>query len=330
MLAGGDGILFDQLAGLGVPFHKLKRLVHPIKPWKDWNAYREIREVLLKINPDLVTTHSNKAGLLGRLAARSLIIPVIHTSHGFLFSDRPTSLAGCFYRLMEKIAAALGSKVIAVSESEFTAAEKLKVIPAGKMAVVYNGLPELNPPSPASPVSEPPCLVMVARFAKPKDHATLLKALGNLKQLPWTIQFVGDGGGQAQAENLTNMLGIAERVRFLGTVADVTPILAGSQILVLSSGREGFPLCILEGMRAGLPVVAAAVGGVGEAVVDGKTGFLFPPGNVEKLQEKLARLISDPQLRVAMGKAGRERFLQYFTLDKMLEKTMAVYRSILD
>ncbi len=328
VLAGGDGILFDQLTERGVLFWRLEHLVHPIKPLQDWTAYREIRAVLAELKPDLVTTHSNKAGLLGRLAARSLQIPVIHTSHGFLFSGRPKSFIGRFYRLMEKIAAGLGNKVIVVSQSEFEVAQRLKVIPAEKMTVVHNGLPDLEPLKSAVPTAAPPRLVMVARFAEPKDHSTLVKALGNLKQCSWTLQLIGDGAGQKRVERLAEDLGIADRISFLGVRADVPVILAGSQIFVLSSKREGFPLSILEAMRAGLPVAASAVGGVGEAVVDGTTGFLFPPGDVEKLQKKLKTLITDPNLRQKMGQAGRERFLEHFNLEQMIEKTLAVYHEI--
>ena len=114
VLAGGDGILFEQLAKSGVPCRALKRLIHPIRPLQDLKAYHEIKQVLREVQPDLLTTHSNKAGLLGRLAARSLNIPVVHTSHGFLFSDRPNSPAGHFYRLMEKVASGLSDRVIAV------------------------------------------------------------------------------------------------------------------------------------------------------------------------------------------------------------------------
>lgn len=328
VLAGGGGVLFDQLTERGVPFRRLEHLVHPIKPLQDWIAYREIKTVLTELKPDLVTTHSNKAGLLGRLAARSLQIPVMHTSHGFLFSNRPKSFSGRFYRLIEKFAAGLGNKVIAVSQSEFEVAQRLKVIPAGKITVVHNGLPALEPPLWASPTAEPPCLVMVARFAEPKDHRTLVNVLGNLKQCSWTLQLIGEGSGRKQMEELAGDLGIADRISFLGVRADVPAILAGSQIFVLSSKREGFPLSILEAMRAGLPVVASAVGGIGEAVVDGQTGFLVPAGNPVAMRESLEKLITEPRLRQKMGHAGRERFIKHFTLEQMMEKTLAVYSEI--
>ena len=329
VLAGGGGILFEALAARGVSCRLLEKLVHPIRPLQDGAALLEIRSALGEIRPDIVTTHSNKAGLLGRLAARSLKIPAVHTSHGFLFGGSPKDARGRFYRLVEKVAARAGDRVIAVAESEFKAAREAGVIAPEKMTVVYNGLPELDPPLTADPGGDPPRLVMVARFAEPKDHLTLLQALGGLQEEPWSLTLVGDGEGRGRAENTAAELGIGGRIDFAGVREDVPAILAVSQVFVLSSRREGFPLSVLEAMRAGLPVVASRAGGTGEAVVEGKTGLLFAPGSSEQLQEALLKLLRDPALRRDMGRAGRERFRERFTLEQMVEDTCAVYRSVL-
>jgi len=246
-----------------------------------------------------------------------------------LFSARPKSPAGRFYRLMESTAARAASRVIAVSESEFEAAKSLGVLASEKMAVVHNGLPDLEPPLISNPSSNPPRLVMVARFAEPKDHLTLIKALGGLKGLAWSLVLVGDGSGRTRAERLARREGIADRVEFMGMRDDVPVIMASSQIFVLSSRREGFPLSVLEAMRAGLPVVASNVGGIGEAVAAEESGLLFPPGNVEALRVILGALIRNSALRESMGMAGRRRFLERFTLEQMVDKTMAVYQSVL-
>ena len=329
VLAGGGGVLFNALQEQGVPCRKLENLVHPIHPVRDLAALKEIRAVLRDLSPDLVTTHSNKAGLLGRLAAKSLKIPVIHTSHGFLFSGRESSAAGWFYRFMEKLAAKTGDKVIVVAESEYSLAKRLKVISPSKMAVVHNGLPDCDPPVLAEPEIEPPRLIMVARFAAPKDQQTLLKALGMLKELSWNLTLVGDGAGRIKAEELAAELGIEDRVSFTGVHEDVSRLLASSQIFILSSKREGFPLSILEAMRVGLPVVASDVGGILEAVEEGQSGLLFPPGDVDNLAGQLRKLLEDPMLRKKMGRAGRQRFLEKFTLDQMVEKTEKVYKTVI-
>jgi len=328
VLAGGGGVFAEALAQRGLNCRELKKMVHPIKPLRDLGALKELRRALQELKPDLVTTHSNKAGFLGRLAARSLNLPVVHTSHGFLFNQNKFSAAGSFYRFMEKSAARVGDKVIAVSRSEYEAARALKVVPAEKMAVVHNGLPDLGGQFRADPLGEPPRLVTVARFAAPKDHVTLLQALGGLKDRAFSLDLVGEGPDLEKARNLVRSLGLAERVSFSGSRGDVPQILSGAQLFVLSSRREGFPLSILEAMRAGLPVVASDVGGVAEAVRDGESGLLFPPGRSRELKDRLAMLIDDPGRRKAMGDAGRRLFAAHFTLEQMVDKTIKVYESL--
>jgi len=309
-----------------VPCRPLKNLVHPINPVKDLQAFFEIKAILDGIKPDLVTTHSNKAGLVGRLAAKALEVPVIHTSHGFLFGGRENNISGLFYRLAEKIASGAADRVICVSESEYRLASDLNVIKPDKLRLVYNGLPDLDREYWADPGQEPPRLISVARFAAPKDHLTLLQALAGLKQLPWTLDLIGDGPKRKAVEHLANHPLLAGQVNFLGTRSDVQELLANSAIFVLSSKREGFPISILEAMRAGLPVIATNVGGVSEAVVDGETGYLVPAGDIVALRKRLSVLIEDRVLRKQMGSQGRERFAQLFTLDKMVDRTLDVYR----
>lgn len=329
VLAGGQGVFFKKLALKKVPFEALKNLVHPVSPLKDLAAFFELRRVLKRVRPALVATHSNKAGFLGRLVAFSLKIPAVHTSHGFLFMDKPSSVRGLFYRFMEMVAAKLGQMVICVSQGEFDMAAALKVIPENKMAVVRNGLNDLEVAFRAKPEEEPVRLVMVARFAAPKDQATLLKALSDLKEFAFSLQFIGDGAGLNEAKALARDLGLAEKTEFLGERGDVEDLLAKASIFVLSSKREGFPISILEAMRAGLPVVASDVGGVSEAVIEEETGFLFAPGDALSLRTHLKELFLNPTLRQRLGQAGRKRFLEQFSLEKQVEETCEAYQQML-
>ena len=329
VLAGGTGPLFKELSRLKIAFQELKHLVHPLNPFKDLAAIFEARSFLKKFKPDLVATHSNKAGFVGRLAAFSLKLPAVHTSHGFLFLERPKSFTGRFYRLAEKLAAVVGQMVICVSQSEYNTAAAFKVIPPNKMLVVHNGLQDFPESFRAQPEKEPVRLIMVARFAPPKDQAALLYALAGLKELKFNLQFVGDGKGLVAAKALAQELGLSEKTEFLGTRSDVNLLLVKANIFVLSSRREGFPISILEAMRAALPVVAAEVGGVAEAVIDKETGFLFAAGSAEELRAHLKELILKPALRKELGQAGRKRFLANFSLEKQVEETAEVYQKAL-
>jgi glycosyltransferase involved in cell wall biosynthesis len=170
---------------------------------------------------------------------------------------------------------------------------------------------------------------MIARFEPQKDHATLLRALGDLKAYAWELDLIGDGPQRQQMELLAQSLGIRERVHFLGQRRDVDRLLTLAQIGVLVSNWEGFPLSILEAMRAGLPMVASDVGGVSEAIEEGATGYVVPQGQPAPLRDRIERLLSDPGLRARLGSAGRQRYEQHFTLDRLVAKTLAVYQDVL-
>jgi glycosyltransferase involved in cell wall biosynthesis len=157
---------------------------------------------------------------------------------------------------------------------------------------------------------------------------TLLRALGTLRDLQWSLELAGGGSLEGSIRRLGTELGIADRICYLGSIRNVAEQLCESSIFVLSSHSEAFPLSIIEAMRAGLPVVATDVGGVSEAVLHDKTGFLVPRNDHELLSSYLRRLISDPALRHRLGSAGRLRYESYFTFEQMLAKYIRVYDEI--
>ena len=204
------------------------------------------------------------------------------------------------------------------------------IAPGNRIVAVYNGMPDVPSRLRADAGVTPPRLVMVARFGPQKDHSTLLRALAGLQEYAWTVDLVGDGPLLAQMKSYAAALGISERVRFLGQRLDVEQILARSQVSLLATNWEGFPLSILEAMRAGLPVVASAVGGIAEAIEDGQTGYLVPRGDVDQLRDRLTRLLTDPTRRIRLGTNGRRRYEEKFTLAHFVNRTLAVYRDVLE
>jgi len=153
--------------------------------------------------------------------------------------------------------------------------------------------------------------------------------LAGLRDLQWQLDLVGEGPLLSQTRSLAVSLGLEDRVHFLGQRMDVDRILANAQVGLLITNWEGFPLSILEAMRANLPVVASGVGGVSESVVDGVTGFVVPQGDVDVLRERLGRLLSDPALRASLGMRGRAEYETHFALERSVSKTLAVYESVL-
>jgi glycosyltransferase involved in cell wall biosynthesis len=289
-------------------------------------ALREIHTVLRELRPDLIAVHSAKAGILGRLAGRSLRIPVVLTAHGWTFGPGIPTVQAAVYRRVERLVGPFSTRIIAVSEFDRRLGLEARIVGEDRLVTVHNGMPDVPPVLRADPSRTPVRMVMVARFGAQKDHATLFRALAGLKDRSWDLDLIGDGPLMARTQSMATALGIGSRVHFLGERMDVDHILARAQIGLLVTNWEGFPLSILEAMRAGLPVVASSVGGVAESVRDGDTGFLVPQGDVELLRDRVNRLLLDPSLRARFGNSGRKRYEADFTLGNAVTKTLAVYR----
>ena len=330
VLTAGTGPFLDDLKAHGLPTVVLRHLTVPIRPLEDIRALREIRAVLAEFRPDLVAAHSAKAGVVGRMAGRLLGIPAVVTTHGWSFTTGVPPARAAVYRWIERLTGPFAAdKTITVSEYDRQLALRAKILPADRLVTVHNGMPDIDPSLRAHAGRSPVRMVMVARFGPQKDHPTLLRALAQLRELLWEVDLVGEGPLLAQTEDLAASLGIRDRVHFLGQRMDVVNILANAQLSLLVTNWEGFPLSILEAMRAELPVIASAVGGVGESVQDGDTGFLVPPGAVDPLRDRIRSLLTDPALRERLGRRGRAVYEEQFTLDRTVSKTLAVYSEVL-
>jgi glycosyltransferase involved in cell wall biosynthesis len=329
VITSGSGTFIDDLRALGIPVILLPHLTTPIRPLDDLHALREVHAALGGLRPDLIAAHSSKAGILARLAARRLGVPVVFTVHGWAFTPGVPPLEAALYRRVERLVGPLASRIITVSEYDRQLGLDARIAPSDRMVTVHNGMPDVAPALRADPAQSPVRLVMVARYGPQKDHPTLLRALASLRQHPWDLDLIGDGPLMEQTETLARELGLDGRVHFLGQRNDVDQRLAAAQMALLVTNWEGFPLSILEAMRAGLPVVASDVGGVGESVRDGESGYLVPRADVTQLRDRIERLLTDPGLRARLGASGRERFVRDFTLDVSVARTLAVYRDAL-
>lgn len=327
---GVDGSLNEYLERYGVSVHRVPSLGREISLLADIKAYRELYCLVKRLKPDIVTTHSSKAGILGRLVCWQQNIPNVFTAHGWAFTDGVSNIKRRLYILIERMAAKWADLIICVSDYDRKLALKHQVGTETTLRIVHNGMPLIKESNLAQPdMGDVVRIIMVARFSEPKDQGQLLDAIYKLNcKDKCVIQLVGDGDKlvavkrQAQKMKLTN-------VCFLGDRTDIEELLSQANIFVLTSNWEGFPLTILEAMRAGLPVVASDVGGVKEAVVHGETGFLVPRGDVQSLAACLENLINNPKLRADMGKNAHKRYEKNFTFEKMLNETIAIYDEVL-
>jgi len=327
---GVEGPLIDELESSGISVHHIPPLVREISPVKDFKAYLELTGLVKRIQPDLITTHSSKAGILGRLVCRRQNIPNVFTAHGWAFTEGISELKRWVYTFVERSAAKWTDRIICVSEYDRKLALDYSVAAEAKLIAVHNGIPLLEDVDLARPdKGDVVNIIMVARFSEQKDHGLLLEAVPNINSRQrFRVQLVGDGEKFDEMMTRAQQMGL-ENVEFLGNRSDVASLLSQAHIFVLTSNWEGFPLTILEAMQAGLPVVASDVGGVREAVTEGTTGYLIPRGDVQTLTSRLQYLINEPGIRAQMGINARRIFEENFTLDKMMHETIAVYEKVL-
>lgn len=328
LAVGTIGPLTEDVSKLGVTVHFISNMTREIDLFKDLLAVKGCISLIHKIKPDIIHTHSSKAGFVGRVAGRICKIPTVFTAHGWGFSSGTRKQRAKIALIAEKLLAPVTAKLICVSESDRQLALNFGVGNQNLLKTIHNGIANI-PVSTANPVQQPPRLIMVARFNEQKDQGTLLKAIAQLPNPLIHLDLVGSGSSLESCKALVQSLGIADRVSFLGDRTDVPDLLAQSQIFILSTHYEGLPISILEAMRAGLPVVATSVNGIPEEVEHGKTGLLVPPKDINALTNALQTLIESPDLRQQMGEAGRQKFEQEFTLERMINGTKELYRKIL-
>jgi glycosyltransferase involved in cell wall biosynthesis len=323
LATGEEGYCTEQARALGIECHVLPGLVQQINPLSDLKALGSIIRLIRKIQPDLVHCHTTKAGLIGRLGARLMNVPAIYTVHTWCFTEGTSRSWKAFGLPAETLAARWAQYIIAVSHANRVAAISKRVAPASKLVTVHNGISDC--PQRANPGDvDTPRVVMVARFVNQKNQALLIEAVARLAS-PIILTLVGDGPLRQQAEQLAANSPAHVKVEFLGQRQDVAEILARADLFVLSTNWEGFPISILEAMRAGLPVIATDVDGVREAVFDGDNGILVQAKDRSRLTQAIQSLISDAGLRRRMGARGRAIYEERFSLPAMLNKTTSVY-----
>ena len=327
VLVGGTGEAHEEFVRHGIPCESLPALRRAIHPLHDAAGLFQIVAALRRLKPDVVSAHTAKAGWLGRVAAKLVGVPVLFTAHGWAIDDRVSRRGGRVFAIAERMAAPWATTIVNVCEAERALAERCGIGPRNRLEVIHNGVYDVAAELQARPETDPPRLVMVARFEPPKDQMLLLAALARLQDREWTLEFVGGGPTLERVKDAAVEHGLEQRVVFPGPSRDVAGRLSRAQIFVLTSHSEGFPRSILEAMRAGLPVVASDVGGIAEAVTP-ETGVLVPRGDAGALTQALGAMIGNPRLRAELGRAGRIRYQQHFTFSTTFSKTFAIYGRI--
>jgi glycosyltransferase involved in cell wall biosynthesis len=318
--AWGPGPLRAAVEEAGAAFVPLRFVRRELHPWRDLRGLVELVLLCRRVRPRLVHANSSKAGVLGRLAAFLARVPVrVFTVHGWAYKAA-AGRAATAYLWADRLMRPLTTETICVSETERAAGLRARTCDPARTTVIRNGVALAA--RPAALAGDPPRIVSVGRLKEPKTFVTLARALARLDPSSFTAAIAGDGPDRAAVERE-----LRPPAELLGERDDVPALLQAADVFVLSSASEGLPLSILEAMAAGLPVVASAVGGVPELV--GDAGILVAPNDEEALAAALARLLSDRVLRVALGRAARERVAEEFGLEQMRERHLALYERLL-
>jgi glycosyltransferase involved in cell wall biosynthesis len=325
--ARGHGPLEAQMRAADVRYVPLRHMCRPIRPWSDALAVLELVRLFRRDQPHIVHANSSKAGVIARIAAWLSRVPVrMFTVHGWAFSAH-SGVASAAYRWADWLMCRLTTFTICVSESDLREGLRARTCLPGRSAVVRNAVavPERVE---ARAERATPLLVTVGRFQRPKDFTSLLRALSMLDKGSYRAELVGDGPLRGAVEAEIAGLGLANTVTLRGELARADGVLAAADVFVLSSDSEGFPMSILEAMAAALPVVATAVGGIPELVINGETGLLVPARDPASFAHAIRTLLGDGELRRRMGEAGRERVRASFDLATFLRAHVEIYEAL--
>lgn len=329
-----------ELRGAGVEVHEIP-MQRAIDPRADWRDLRALKRLLKSVRPEIVHTHSSKAGVLGRVASlQAGIGRRVHTPHtfAFLFDAMFSGPKRRLFRALEVGLAKRCSAVVAVSETEAETIRASGVVAPDRLCVVPNGI-DPEPYRSASPVAPADLnaradellvsVVGLLNVAKGQDLALRAIALPGLERVRLLI--AGHGEEEAALRALAGELGVADRVTFLGWWRDVPGLLAASDALLLPSRWEGLPYIALEAMASGLPVVATPVDGARELISDGVSGFRAGAIDAESIAAALRQLIEvGPAGRAELGRAGAEIQAQRYSIASMVDGLEAVYARALD
>jgi len=322
-------------------FHPLPHLAHPIRPSQDLNALLSIVQLLIREKFDIVHTHSSKAGILGRWAARIAKVPVVvHTIHGFPFHDFMAAWQRQLYINLERSTRPCTDFFITVSELNRLEAAKLGILSLENSQTIYSGINfskldrPFNLPQIRQQLGIPDgwqTVVMVGRLDPQKAPYYLIEAFAQVvKQHPETLLLlVGEGELQPTLQMQAERLGIANRVKFLGLREDIPEILKVADVFSLSSLWEGLGRAMTEAMLLGKPVVVPNIYGIPEIVHHGETGLLFPVGDTERLTAHLSYLLQHPEEGYRMGQNAKKLTRKLFDADYMVQQIERVYEHLL-
>ena len=343
-VGSGEGSLEESVWARGVRMSRVPGLRPELRPPDDARALASLVRAVRLTRPDIVHTHTAKAGMLGRLAAVMAGPPrpkIVHTYHGHVLEGYFGPVKNATYRELERRLATVSDALIGVSNATVDDLVRLGIAPREQFRVIPIGL-DLEPFLGATPADGAAfraeagvedgevLLTFVGRLVPIKRVDVLLRAFAHARHggAPVRLAIVGDGDRRPELQALASELGVADHVWFAGYRGAMLPVAAASDVAVLSSDNEGTPVSLIEAAAASTPAVATRVGGVPDVVGD-DTGLLAPAGDFESLGRAIMAAAADPEGRAAMGARAREHVAGRFSVERLVADVEGLYEGLL-
>lgn len=342
---GPEGSLMDRARSSGYRVIEVPQMHRALHAGNDFSTYCRLVRLLRQLQPDVVHTHSSKAGILGRWAARQAGVPVIiHTIHGLAFTASTSRLANSVYRTLERWTAPITTKIVCVAGAMSAQSLEADIGETRQYVTVYSGMETqafLAAQSQRERIRQrlglqPEHIAVgtIARLFDLKGHDDLIDIAPDLCKRFTHLRFlwIGDGSLRQHLEKRIAAAGLEDRFILTGLVKpdEIPDYCSAMDILAHPSRREGLARALPQGQLAGCPVVVYGVDGNAEGLLDGVSGFVIAPFDREQLAQRLATLLNDAPMRQRMGQAGRQFALGRFSAETMVQQLQSVYLQAMD
>ena len=340
---GPERTLEQRAVARGLDLKLMPEMRRSLHPWRDTQCFFALKRMLQQYKPDIVHTHSSKAGILGRRAAYALGIPCVHGIHGASFHFGQPAVLFNAYKIAERMANRWCQHFITVCDAMSQQYLAAGIGTPDKFTTIFSGMEVdhfLNPARSRVDVRQSLGLQdshvvvgKIARLFNLKGHEYLIEAAPKIVAAVPDVRFllVGDGSLTQQCQERINELGLTEYFIFAGLVPpeQVAEYIGGMDLVVHTSVWEGLARVLPQALICGKPIVSYDIDGAPEVCINNETGFLVPPRSVDELATAIAKLASDKELREQFGRTGRERFAPQFRHQYMTERVREVYAKVL-
>jgi len=322
---------------------ELRREIHL---WFDIIALLKLYLAIKKGKYDIVHTHSSKAGILGRWAAKwAGVNAIVHTPHGHVFYGYAGPVLTKIFVILERITARITDKIITLTDMGRDEHVRFKVAPRAKFETIHTGVDfshfnrSIDPDKVRDSYQLPEKTFLigsVTRLDPVKGTDVLINAMAQInRQFPQTrLMIVGEGSQRTKLKEQCQSLRISDKVIFTGYRKNVSELMQIMDVFVLSSFNEGMPRAIVEAMACGRPVIASRTGGIPSLIREGEDGFLVPPGDVQALVQAMSGFVSHMDRGTAFGQRGKAKIFEHhradYSVESMLNKIETLYSKLMN